>query len=733
MIHGHFSSMYHNDARGMPANVPWPLSAGQEQAQSHPNSLLHATSTAVVPPPQMLHARSCLTCRRRKVRCTRQQPCMYCNKAGTQCVFPEPPKKPGRSKKTTRMEVENRLERLESMVKYIVDRGADISELEIAPQTTDVMAVATDATMQAGDPIMPTIDEYSSQHVGGPLDECSTNDTISYQNHLDQSPLGLCGDNPLPLHGPPSIEDGGGFAKRSSAVHIPETVFPLAQWAPALWDIYTRNVAPLFPLFHKPTTRGLFLHSAQYPQPLLYNDKSLMLAISLVAVISMSSAHCEVMLGESRGRVVAYLKNAVKQSLAEAKFLSTKSLTCLQALVLFLIGMYAEKQQRFVWSMTALAVRLAQGMDLHRDGASLGLDPFQAEMRRRLWWTIHMLDVSSYEDHGTEPIINEDMFDARLPLNVNDDDIYPGMRELPAERTGGTEMTFGLMRFKAITILRQASCASGSPPQENKEASAKYYLSKVEEVRQHLKETYLQHCNLDIPIFWAGDIVSRLILAKACLVAYYPTLYCDERSSRPECLRERVVQFALEILELAYQIGDHPVIPQWGWHLKSYVQWDAMAVALSEQCLRPMGSVATGRAWQLIKWIITKEDERPTDEKGAIWCRPLSNLLARALQLEGSLQRTASLPSFLNATSTSSADAERSSGAVYVFEESSSSSLAGPLVHRERRDPLEVHWESTTSGNPYASHGAGLSTLDDPLGCYLLLLDADFTADYSAI
>ncbi|PIG89629.1 short chain type dehydrogenase [Aspergillus arachidicola] len=155
----------------------------------------------------------------------------------------------------------------------------------------------------------------------------------------------------------------------------------------------------------------------------------------------MSPAKCGMVLKESRDNVVRYLKNEVKQALSDARFLTTTSPTCMKALVLFLIGLYAENEQHLFWSMTALVLRRAKGMNLHRDGAHFGLTPFRPEMRQRLWWMICLLDVYSCEDHAREPIINEEMYDVRLPLNVNDEDLFPGIQALLPERTGGTEMT----------------------------------------------------------------------------------------------------------------------------------------------------------------------------------------------------------------------------------------------------------------------------------------------------
>jgi hypothetical protein len=71
-----------------------------------------------------LNARSCVTCRRRKVKCDKQVPCTNCKKAQTECVFPAPgraPRRPRQGKVVTEREAEllKRLRRLEGVVEEL--------------------------------------------------------------------------------------------------------------------------------------------------------------------------------------------------------------------------------------------------------------------------------------------------------------------------------------------------------------------------------------------------------------------------------------------------------------------------------------------------------------------------------------------------------------------------------------------------------------------------------------
>ncbi|KAN0068997.1 Fungal specific transcription factor domain containing protein, partial [Elaphomyces granulatus] len=161
--------------------------------------------------------------------------------------------------------------------------------------------------------------------------------------------------------------------------------------------------------------------------------KALVFAIYLSAVIGMTPEQCRSYLEENRHVAIQRYRFYVEQALARADLLD---LTLLQAMVLFLISVGGSEggDTQFVWSMTSVVVRHAQGLGLHLDGADAGLTPFDTEMRRRLWWHISVLDVWSAEKYGIEPIIHLSSYTTRFPLVIDDDDFGPASTELPTER-----------------------------------------------------------------------------------------------------------------------------------------------------------------------------------------------------------------------------------------------------------------------------------------------------------
>jgi hypothetical protein len=72
---------------------------------------------------QSSSSRSCVTCRRRKVRCDKKSPCSNCAKAGIDCIFPPPGRAPRKSKRPPDAELLSRLRRLEGVIDHLRGSG----------------------------------------------------------------------------------------------------------------------------------------------------------------------------------------------------------------------------------------------------------------------------------------------------------------------------------------------------------------------------------------------------------------------------------------------------------------------------------------------------------------------------------------------------------------------------------------------------------------------------------
>lgn len=267
-------------------------------------------------------------------------------------------------------------------------------------------------------------------------------------------------DYPSPGSGSTASANHQGFLFSFSS-----TVFSLREFHPppnqisTYWKVFTENIDPLIKVFHRPTLEKLVAEASRDLDHISKTTEAMMFTVYFAVITSMTDVDCINVFGvEKQGSLENY-RFAVEQAMARAGFLSTQELMVLQSFALFLTCVRRSDDSRYVWTMTGLLIRIGQSLGLHRDGQQFGLSPFETEMRRRLWWLICSLDVRTSEDHGSDPSIIEHSFDTKFPLNVEDEDLDPDMKETPLERDGRTEMTFDLIRYTVSTTVRRLSYA----------------------------------------------------------------------------------------------------------------------------------------------------------------------------------------------------------------------------------------------------------------------------------
>ncbi|KAJ5763761.1 hypothetical protein N7533_002442 [Penicillium manginii] len=605
--------------------------------------------SATAPRPPSDSSRSCVTCRRRKVRCNK------------------PPRK---SKRPPDAELLSRLRRLEGVIEHLSGKNGEsgggsttsLSPTQPTPATIPSIPSGTASAppvptssdaekkpqnggcpFEDADPKMPlprrfenefgrlVIEEGKSRYVSNRLWASLGDEIEELQDILDHSSSDeedtASKDSPESSHS--GSHDGFLFGFYALSQSMRE-FHPPFQKISIFWEVYKENVAPLICILHTSSTRNLLIEAAQNPDGLDKNSEALVFSIYLSAIVSLSPEECLLRFGEERGSAVKRYRFAVEQALARANLLNTQSLGLLQAAVLFLICVRREDDSKFVWSMTSIILRLAQGLGLHRDGTNFALQPFETEMRRRLWWHICLLDVRASEDHGTDSQINESMYDTRLPLNVNDDDISPEMTETPTEREGFTDVTFCLIRCEITCALRRANygCSATRFSMGNSGPSIENCERMIHIISSRVEERYIKHCDMNIPIHWAAATVGRLILAKLWLVVHHPMTRKDRVTSVSQATRQSLFLTAIEVLEFGRLLEVDPKTAKWGWLFRTNMQWHGVAFVLSEVCVRPICPV-TDRAWNAISSLYGDWKSQATHKKGMLW-RPLAALMKRA-------------------------------------------------------------------------------------------------------
>jgi hypothetical protein len=434
-------------------------------------------------------------------------------------------------------------------------------------------------------------------------------------------------ENPSPESAFSGSHDGFLFGYHS-VVHTLRNYHPTPTQSFILWKAYQENVAPLVTLLHRPTIREVIMDAAVNLDSLDRSTEALVLSVYLAAIISMTPEQCRSHLGEDRRAALQRYRFAVEQALTRANLLNSQNLTLLQAAVLFLTSVRSEDDTRFVWSMNGIVLRIAQGLGLHRDGSNFGLKPFEAEMRRRLWWHICLLDVRSSEEHGTDPMIHEFFYDTHFPLNINDDDLRPDSSELPTERVGCTDMTLSLVRCEITLAYRRLTFVAPNCPRKD-HRSIEEHENLVETLNRRLEERYIRHCDMTVPLQWVCATIARLVIAKLWLVVHQPMVTGSHVTGLSYETRNRVFLTSIDVIEFSRLLQTNANTAKWSWLFRTYMQWHAVAFVLAELCVRPLCPIVD-RAWTAVHGVYTVwELEACTQKKGMLW-RPLARLMRRA-------------------------------------------------------------------------------------------------------
>jgi hypothetical protein len=288
-----------------------------------------------------------------------------------------------------------------------------------------------------------------------------------------------------------------------------------------------------------------------------------------------------------------------------------------------------------MWTLTSLAIRIAQAMGLHIEARCASYPPFEREMRRRLWWHLCILDSHSAEDRASLPMISADSFDTKLPMSINDDDLHFGSGEEVTEREGYTDTTFCLICLKVseITIqLRYVPARISGERTQDRNELWKQRAEKVTDLQCRIEKKHLCHLNVARPFHWMTKMVAEVMVATLWLLVHRPLQTQLDAVPSTQPADPGVLYLSIQVLEKAYQIYTDPAGMQYRWLSEIYVQWHPLAVAIAQLCVETKGPLVE-RAWPIVDFFFENCREHIADShRGMLW-RPIKKLMSRAKKL----------------------------------------------------------------------------------------------------
>lgn len=345
-----------------------------------------------------------------------------------------------------------------------------------------------------------------------------------------------------------------------------------------LWMAHANNVEPLCKILHLPTAAQMVEQVTRQPEDASKEDECLLFAIYHFAAHSMSDEECLLEFDQPRSVLLSRYSRAFRQAPVNASWLRTTDMAVLQALVLYLIATRLTSDPHTYWIMTGVAVRIAQRMGLHHDRGETELSAFDVEIRRRLFWQLIPLDGYAAQVSGTGISMPPNSWDTKQPLNINDSQIWPGMREKPAPQEGPTEMVFCLVKAQLSDLYNRKGVrmATSGPTVDLKSGVE---LDKIiDRVEGAIEIKYLRYCELGNPLHFV--LLGHVRSAANSVRLRNRISRLATRSDASNRELKDLCALADKILETDNALYGNPSVRGFRWKIESLFIWNALKCIL---------------------------------------------------------------------------------------------------------------------------------------------------------
>ena len=246
-------------------------------------------------------------------------------------------------------------------------------------------------------------------------------------------------------------------------------------------------------------------------------------------------------------------------------------------------------------------MRIAQRMGIHSEPALAKCTIVEAEMRRRLWWSLILFDYRLSEISNAKTSMLDPTWDCRVPLNVNDNDLRAEMKVPPVVQGISSEALFAVVRSELGDLIRNTRFhldftnpalkplvkqLLNAPSPEGDE------LRRLEE---KIESQYLQFCDQENPIHFMATWTTRAHLAKCRLMEQQIQL-SGSSARRTEAQHDAATSYALRMLECDTMIMASPLTERFLWLNHFHFPFPGYVQIMQDVKRRPFSKQAR-KAW----------------------------------------------------------------------------------------------------------------------------------------
>jgi hypothetical protein len=496
---------------------------------------------------------SCSSCRHKKLKCDRGQPCSACTKSSANCEYSYVVTQKNPKPHTTNDTAASRLQKLEDMVNGL---------MHTAPMSTFVTTPPDSSTSPQND-----TSAYSDVSAGGHLSHQGTQvnyiggthwASILESIHEIRSVMDSDLNDAAPEPTQPLLKADPLFGQEKLI-----TIDQILATLPA-----RHEVDSLVASYFKESFLCLtFIHSSKFQREYeaFWRDpkQASFCWLSILFSIMFMAGKLAIARGQSSpsGPCSTKLPGSLRtaaQCLVAGNYLNAQRYS-VEALLFHFHCVYALHADPEIkpWPILTMATRLAQKMGYHRDPKHLArLSPFESEMRRRAWYYIEIFDMTMSAHQGIPAMINEDECDCQFPTNLLDEDFDENTTVMPSPRSDTTHipMLFFTCKAEALRLLRPIVRHALSNRRHNQEETNRLH-DRLEKSHQNVPpslhiRTIANTSFVDQDYLIMQRFMLELQYLKGFCILHRPYLGHRKDDSTFEKSREICVNSALRQLDL---------------------------------------------------------------------------------------------------------------------------------------------------------------------------------------
>ncbi|KAK6540794.1 hypothetical protein TWF694_008184 [Orbilia ellipsospora] len=592
---------------------------------------------------------SCTNCRRRKVRCDRRHPCVPCTRHNFECIFPISGRLPRRTRNAgvsqpgpVAPKHEQLLSRLRSLEAIVSELGSQVENAVTGEGSNDqdsnenmsntddsVVSISGTGSSQTKS-ISPGAGRYDSMVVekNGDLvvgdrfwtvfcgevehifEAVRQPEPYDWESHIQPASSG-----PVPPERSHSAFFNFLFRQANGATQYDQLHPPPAQML-FLWQTFVDYIDPLFKLIHVPSMTRLIRDLRGHYHLVEPGTETLIYAICLAAASILTEEDISINFSTTKEQLTSRYRLGTEQALQKAQLPATRDLHTLQALAIYVHVLQTNGEQDLAWTLTGILIRTAIRLDLHKDGSQIpGLEPFEVEMRRRVWWQICLIDSCGGSRGVPELSISEKMFDTKLPSNIDDASFNPKISKLPVSEERRTDVTIFLIRceiWRQLTLRLLPLLTTKNAPGSQLDEICSLFADTV----TNLQKTYLDHLDPTVPLDGFASVMIKRFFSRVRLCILEFSRSQPSPGMTEEQIDDEILSYAVSIIEDTYTAETDTRYRPWSWAMRDKPPLYHVLGTIFQRLLVHKWDATFARAWEVaVKYMDTVKEANPQYEQ----------------------------------------------------------------------------------------------------------------------